>query len=98
MHGDAKIRKETRNDAILRFVAFWHDRTGTLPTELVFDSTFTTYANLARLQAKGIAFLTLRRRSAKMLATLAAIPDSQWRRIRLTNVGRAYKTPRIVDQ
>ena len=74
---DAQIRKEDRHDQLLRFVDFWRERTGSLPHALVFDSTFTTYANLARLQAMGIAFLSLRRRSRKMVAALAAIPVCQ---------------------
>ncbi len=95
---DAQIRKEDRHDQLLRFVDFWRERTGSLPHELVFDSTFTTYANLARLQAMGIAFLTLRRRSRKMVAALAAIPQEQWRRLRLSNVGRTFRTPRILEE
>jgi hypothetical protein len=37
---------------------------------LVFDPQLTTYANLRRLDEQGIAFLTLRRRSRKMLAEI----------------------------
>ena len=95
---DAQIRKKKRNEQILSFVDFWRERTGAVPQELVFDSTFTTYANLARLQERGIAFLTLRRRSRKMLQELAAKPKDQWRQIRLTNVGRTFRTPRILEQ
>ena len=95
---DAQIRKKKRNEQILSFVDFWRERTGAVPQELVFDSTFTTYANLARLQERGIAFLTLRRRSRKMLQELAAKPKEQWRQIRLTNVGRTFRTPRILEQ
>ena len=38
-----------------------------LPAELVFDSQLTTYGNLAQLNQQGIRFITLRRRSRKML-------------------------------
>ena len=68
-----------------------------MPAELVFDSGLTTYANLARLDAQGIAFLTLRRRGAGMVAELLAAPADAWRRITLTNVGRRYRTPRILE-
>ncbi len=47
---------------------------------------------------RGIAFLTLRRRSAKMVEQLLALPRDQWRPVQLTNVGRRYRTPRILDQ
>ena len=48
VNADAQVRKENRHDQLLSFVDFWHERTGTLPRELVFDSTFTTYANRKR--------------------------------------------------
>ena len=46
----------------------------------------------------GIAFLTLRRRTAKRVAEVLAVPENQWRQITLSNVGRIYRKPRILDQ
>ena len=89
---------DEQNDEILRFAEAWRERTGELPAELVFDSRLTTYANLARLNQMGIAFLTLRRRTAKMVAELLAVPPAQWRKVRLANVGRIYRTPRILER
>ena len=97
-YANATVRKPDQNDEILRFVETWHARTGAFPRELVFDSRLTTYANLDRLQRLGIAFLTLRRRTPKLLAELLATPAADWRRITLTNVGRIYRNPRILDQ
>ena len=97
-YANGQLRKEQQNDEILGFVEFWKQRTGRLPEELVFDSRLTTYANLNRLNELGIAFLTLRRRSAQMLRAIHQLPLSAWRRIELENVARAYRTPRILDQ
>ena len=97
-YANAQLRKADHTDEILRFVDHWRARTGTLPAELVFDSRLTTYANLARLEAMGIAFLTLRRRTPKMVAALLAAPPEAWRKITLTNVGRIYRTPRVLEQ
>jgi hypothetical protein len=96
-YANAQVRKDDQADEILRFVGFWKDRTGQLPEELIFDSKLTTYANLHQLNQMGIGFITLRRRSAKMLATIQAQPASAWRRIELEGVRRIYKTPRILD-
>jgi transposase len=95
---DADLRKEQQNDAILDFVAFWRQRTGRPPEELVFDSRLTTYANLNRLNDQDIHFITLRRRSAKVLRDITQQPASAWQRIELENVARAYRHPRILDQ
>jgi hypothetical protein len=97
-YANAQLRKEDQNDEILRFVDFWKNRTGRYPDELIFDSRLTTYANLNRLDKKNIAFLTLRRRSPKMLRQIAQEPTSAWRRIELEGVARAYRTPRILDR
>jgi hypothetical protein len=97
-YANADLRKDQQNDEILQFVSFWKRRTGRVPEELIFDSRLTTYANLNKLNRKGIEFITLRRRSAKMLQEIAAVPRSAWRRIELDGVSRAYRTPRILDQ
>ncbi len=97
-YANAELRKDEQNDEILRFVNFWKQRTGRLPEELIFDSKLTTYANLAALNQMGIQFITLRRRSKKLLAEVARTPTSAWRRIELESVSRAFKTPRILDR
>ena len=97
-YANAGLRKETQNDEILRFVDFWKERTGRLPEELIFDSKLTTYKNLNKLNRLGINFITLRRRSRKMIEAVNAEPLSAWRRIELQGVSRIYRTPRILNQ
>ena len=96
-YANADIRKADQADEILRFTEFWQARTGELPQELIFDSKLTTYANLDVLNQLGVGFITLRRRSPKLLAELEATP-SAWRRIELKGVSRAYRTPKIIDR
>ena len=96
-YADADLRKDQQSDAVLDFVRFWKQRTGHYPEELIFDSRLTTYARLNDLNRLGIHFITLRRRSAKILRETAAVPASAWRQVELKGVGRLYKTPRILD-
>ena len=97
-YANGQLRKAEQNDEILRFVEFWKKRTGKLPQELVFDSKLTTYANLNHLNRMNIPFITLRRRSAKLLKEIQALPPSAWRRIQLESISRTYRTPRILEQ
>jgi hypothetical protein len=97
-YGNAQVRKENQNEEVLRFVAFWKERTGLWPRELIFDSKLTTYGNLAKLTAQGIDFITLRRRSEPMLQEVWAQPGSAWRQIHLEGVSRIYRDPRVIDQ
>lgn len=46
----------------------------------------------------GIRFLTLRRRSARMLREIHSRPLSAWRRIELPGLARVYRTPRVLDE
>jgi hypothetical protein len=97
-YANADLRKDQQNDEILRFVEFWKKRTGRLPQELIFDSKLTTYANLDALNQMGIRFITLRRRTDKLLEQIASASPSAWRRVELKSVSRAFRTPRVLDQ
>jgi transposase-like protein len=97
-YANGQLRKREQNDEILRFVEFWKQRTGHLPEELAFDSKLTTYPNLNRLNRMGVEFITLRRRSSKLLGQIYQVPASAWRRIELENIARIYRTPRVLDE
>ncbi|MGH6851693.1 MAG: hypothetical protein ACREDJ_00540 [Methylocella sp.] len=97
-YSNADIRKGEESDAIFRFIAFWKRQYGRLPRHLVFDSKLTTYQGLDRLDALGITFLTLRRRSPSLLAEIDHLPSSAWRTITLDIPHRKYRTPRIYEQ
>jgi len=97
-YSQAGIPKAQQPDEILRFVEFWTRHTGHRPEELVFDSQLTTYANLSRLNQQGIQFMTLRRRSKKMLATIWSRPAAAWQRITLRSLTRTFRTPKVLDE
>lgn len=97
-YANTNLRKGENNDEILRFVELWRERSGSIPSELIFDSQLTTYGNLAKLEEMGVGFVTLRRRTQKMVSELLAEPREKWRKITLTNVGRVYRTPRILER
>jgi transposase len=97
-YSNADLRKSEASDEILRFVEFWKRTHRQLPAHLVFDSQLTTHANLAKLDAMGIGFITLRRRSKSVLAAIAAVPRSAWRTVRLDVPTRKFRTPRVYEQ
>ncbi len=97
-YSNADIRKGEESDEIFRFLEFWKRVRGNYPRHLVFDSRLTTYANLARLDHLGIAFITLRRRSPKLLKEIVLLPRSAWKVIELDVPTRKYRTPRVYEQ
>jgi transposase len=97
-YSNADIRKGEEANEIFRFIDFWKRQHGTLPQHMVFDSKLTTYEGLDRLDAAGITFLTLRRRSPKLLAEVANLPASAWRTVELDIPHRKYSKPRFYEQ
>jgi hypothetical protein len=97
-YSNANLRKGEESEEVFRFVSFWKRTHGDVPKHLVFDSRLTSYAGLGRLDEMGITFMTLRRRSPKLLREVVLLPRSAWRRIELDVPNRKYKTPRVYEQ
>jgi hypothetical protein len=96
-YANAGVSKGEQADEILQFVRFWRKHTGHVPAELVFDSPLTTYQKLSELNREGISFITLRRRSEKMLREIYRQPDSAWQRISLPALTRIYRNPKVLE-
>lgn len=97
-YANATVFSNEKANEILRFVDFWKEHTGHLPKELVFDSQLTTQKNLRKLTEQGISFITLRRRSKKILSRIYGTPASAWRRVKLASFSRKYRTPKVIDE
>lgn len=97
-YSNADIRKGEESEEVFRFIAFWKHVRGDKPRHLVFDSRLTTYDGLARLDQMHITFITLRRRSPKILTEIQQLPASAWRRIHLDVPTRRYRTPGVYEQ
>ena len=93
LYTDADIRRAEADDQVLEFLGFWKRiKRGVNPT-LVFDSRFTSYANLSRLNAQGIRFITLRRRGKRLLELVDKL--EQWQRIHIPHAKRKYPNPLV---
>lgn len=97
-YSNADLRKGEEAEEIFRFISFWKQNHGELPRHLVFDSRLTTYAHLARLDERHIHFITLRRRSPRILKEIALLPRSAWRVVELDVPTRKYRFPRVYEQ
>jgi len=98
-YSNADLRKGEEAQEVFQFVAFWkRTHEGQLPRHLVFDSKLTTQQGLARLDRMNIPFITLRRRSRKLLEQVYGLPLSAWRTLELDVPTRKYRTPRVFEQ
>ncbi len=95
LYTDADIRRVEADDQILEFLAFWKRIKRGVDSMLVFDSRFTNYANLSKLNADHIRFITLRRRGKALLRQVDKL--GPWKRIHIPHAKRKYPNPRVYE-
>ena len=91
----------TRNDQageIMRFVEFWREITGGDPEWLYFDSKATIYAELSKLNHRGIWFITIRKRGVAILRHLQSLPANKWKSAVIDTPHRRHQHIRYVDE
>ena len=93
LYTQADIQRAEADDQILAFMSFWPKVWRGVKPTLVFDSRFTTYANLSRLNEDGIKFITLRRRGSRLVENVQDI--KQWKRIHIPHGKRKYPNPLV---
>jgi len=83
----AGIKRVEQSDCVIEFVDFWKEGRGVAPKMLIFDSKFTSYQNLDKLNRSKdeIKFLTLRRRGKNLIDKILDIPEDEWQTIHLEN-------------
>ncbi len=89
----ADINRDEADDQVLNFLSFWKDIRRGIKSTFVFDSKFTTYANLSALNSQDIKFITLRRRGKKLIDKVNKLES--WKRIHITHAKRKYPNPQV---
>jgi hypothetical protein len=95
-YSDTSIRHCNKSKVVLEFLDFYRSGDKESLKYLVFDSKFTTYENLARLDPK-IKFITIRRRGKKIVDELRALPSSAWQSIRVPAADGKGRALRVND-
>lgn len=96
---DTTIRHNNEKDVILEFLDFYKDAGSTNDLKyLVFDSKFTTYQNLNKLNKMGIKFITIQRRSKKLQEQIASISSSSWSNIRVKQANGKGRTVSVFER
>lgn len=98
LYANADLSKATQNNEILAFCDHWRTVTGRDPSLLIFDSKVTTQAELAKLTRRGVGFITLRARNAKLTAALARQPSHAWATITIDRAGAKTRRVQVLDE
>src|SRR5262249_260243 len=94
----AHLLRTDQPGELMRFVEFWHAITGHDPQWLYFDSKLVPYAELARVNARHIWFVTIRRRGSAILRRLQALPAADWHRAVIDIPKRRHKHIRYLEE
>jgi len=99
-YGDATIRHKTEPKVILEFLDFYNknDSHGHSLKYLLFDSKFTPYENLRKIDDEGITFITIRRRGKKIVDALNALPSSKWKNVRVVRANGKGQTLKVYEE
>jgi hypothetical protein len=82
-YGDTTVRHNNQDNVVLEFLDFYREGTGKKIKYVVFDSKFTTFENLGRINKKGIKFITIQRRSKKLNDKIDKLTKSLWYTVRI---------------
>src|SRR5262249_8988151 len=91
-YANANLTRPDQPGELMRFVEFWHGLTGSDPQWLYFDSRVAPYAELARVNERGIWFVTIRRRGAALVRRLRQLPERAWQRAVIDTPKRYHNT------
>ena len=97
-YGDTNVLHKDQNAVVLEFLDFYRQsKTGNELKYLVFDSKFTTYQNLSKLDKQDIKFITIRRRGKKIVEEINNLPSSNWKKVRVACAGNKTGNLKVYD-
>ncbi len=99
-YGDVNVLHKDESAVVLEFLDFYK-ASGTKKSDLkylVFDSKFTNYENLSKLDKQGIKFLTIRRRGKNIVEKLDNLPKSSWKTMRVEASGNKKRTLQVHEE
>jgi hypothetical protein len=97
-YGASNVLHKNESAVVLEYLDFYKQTSnGTQPLKyLVFDSKFTNYENLSKLDDQNIKFLTIRRRGGKMLEEINK--NKIYKTIRIEAGGSKKRTLKVRDE
>jgi len=100
-YGDTNVMHKNQNEIVLEFLDFYKSGSSIAANDLkylVFDSKFTCYQNLAKLDEQGVKFLTIRRRGKNIVERLKEVPAKEWKKKRVDCAGNKKRTLKVLDE
>lgn len=96
-YGNTEITHRDKDEAVLQFIDFWKETSNQSLKCLIFDSKFTTYNNLSRINRDGVKFITLRRRGNTLIHQAHKLPKNTWNSLKLDSISRKHQNLKVSE-
>ena len=99
-YGDTNVMHENESSIILEFLDFYRygSNNGKNLRYLIFDSKFTNYENLRKLEDRDIKFITIRRKGKNITENLNSLPAKSWKTFRIERAGNKKATIKVFEE
>jgi len=100
-YGSANVLQKDESAVVLEFLDFYREGNQEKDNKLryiIFDSKFTNYENLKKLDQDSIKFITIRRRGKQILDRIAKLPASGWKIVKVECAGNKHRTLHVYDE
>ncbi len=97
-YSNANLARADQKGELMRFVEFWHAVTDADPQWLYFDSKLIDYAEMSRVNQRGIQFVTIRRRGAQIVRRLQQWPKADWKKAVIDTPKRCHQEIRYIEE
>ncbi|MCP4160873.1 MAG: transposase [Deltaproteobacteria bacterium] len=100
-YGNTNVMHKRESDEVLEFLDFYKTETSSKSNNLryiVFDSKFTNYQNLRRLNDDSVKFITIRRRGKNIVDRIDKTPAKERKAIRVEMAGNKKRSLKVLDE
>lgn len=94
----ADILRKEESEEVMKFIDYWEQINGQVKQTLVFDCKFTKYKVLNEISTKEIKFITLRKRTSKIIQQIEDIDEDSWEKVTLQIPKRKYQKVKVFEQ
>ena len=99
-YANANVMHENEHAVVLEFLDFYKEgaKENQQLKYLIFDSKFTNYENLNKLNQNNVKFITIRRRGKNIVDKIQNQPASVWKKISVEASGNKNRTMKVYEE
>ena len=97
---DTNVMHENESSVVLEFLDFYRSGSGNGKNlkYLIFDSKFTNYENLRKLEDSNVKFITIRRKGKNITENLNSLPAKNWKTFRIERAGNKKAAIKVFEE